>query len=88
VTTGRDLDRVARVAAIADESKGGIAAAELAAGCVDHARACAMNGMKFNLVEAFLQFSSPTVAESLKYSLVRVRAEQYGASQIVPPSKS
>jgi len=52
VALGRDLDAdpTAFVAITADEGEGGIAAAKFSRMGVNHAAACAMNGMKFNLV--------------------------------------
>ncbi len=48
---------------IPGEGKAGIAAAQFAAGGVKHAVACAMNGMKFNLVKAFPQFAFPQMMD-------------------------
>jgi hypothetical protein len=65
VALGRDLDVdfVALAVVVPDKCKARIAPAQFAVDGVDHAGPGAMNGMKFNLVEAFAQFASLAVVD-------------------------
>ena len=64
-----DVDFIALAGVVPDKGKAGIAAAKFARCGVEYAVACAMNGMKFNLVEAFPQCGSPAVVDLVNCSL-------------------
>jgi hypothetical protein len=63
------VDVVAFAGVVPDECKAGITAAKLAAGGVDDAGSGSMNGVKFNLVQAFPQLVSPAVVDFVDCTL-------------------